>query len=264
MLGRANEHGGRRHAGVLARVLASGLVLILNSCLDCREEFWFERNGSGRADIRYGFPATVAALQGGDAGIRKIICGFLNNNPAITSSNYQVNTTDGRTQVQLQLGFDSALDLRDLAASSSMQSLPTAATDLAGKIQTDLQGRTLDFRREISAGKALPGAAFLPSSQCNGLRMVYIMHLPEAAEESNATQVLDGGRTLVWDLPLRQALKAPVVTQFKMKLPIPWKIVGATMSGLLLACVLTIMLRRNSRRRRSKMNELTNADGQPV
>ena len=204
----------------------------------------------------------MAALQGGEAGIRKTIHGFLRDNPAITSSSYQVSTTDGRTQVQLGLGFDSALDLRDLAASQSLRNLPGVATDLAGKIETGLQGRTLDFRREISAGKALPGAAFLPPSQCEALRMVYIMHLPEPVEQSNATRVMDGGRTLVWDLPLRQALKAPVVTQFKMKLPIPWRIAGAIMLGISFACVLAILLRRNSRKRRNKV--LTNTGGPAV
>ena len=58
--------------------------------------------------------------------------------------------------------------------------------------------------------------------------MSYMIHLPLAAMESNATRTEDEGRTLVWDFPLAQAVKGPVNTQFKANFPLPtWLLASA-------------------------------------
>ena len=115
----------------------------------------------------------------------------------------------------------------------------------------NIHGTTVDFNREIFPAKALPTtSAILPDSGFAGHRLLYIMHLPSPATESNATLLSDGGRTLVWDIPLERAFKSSVVTRFKTRVPVPW--VMALTGGLALVAVggLAFFVVRKVRRRR--------------
>lgn len=225
---------------------------LLTACIDIREEYWFQGNGSGRADITYSLSAVAARLHGGEPAIRRMLAGFLADTPAITSSSYQVVTGRARTQVRLQFGFDSAQRLQELAVAPSLKHLPAAAAQLLGMIQVGRRGRTVDFSRVILPAKALPEVAFLPASQFAGHRLVYLMHLPAAATNSNATGVFDHGRTLVWDIPLEQALQAPVVTRFNMPIPVPWPLVSAIALPLGLAGGFVFLILRRARGRRAR------------
>lgn len=230
------------------RCLVIAAMGILSSCIDSREEYWLQADGSGRAEMTYHLPAAAAAAHGGESGIREMIDGFLKQTPEITTSSCEVGTHGERLRVTITITFRSALAMRDVMAGDTLKSLPTAAAHLAGEVTADLRGRTLDFNREISPSKALPGAVFMPASRFAGHRLIYIMHLPAAATESNASRVENDGHTLVWDIPLAQALKAPVVTRFKMRIPIPWSLVTAVAIPLSLATCGLIVLRRRKPR----------------
>jgi hypothetical protein len=228
--------------------LLAGIACLLTSCIDGREEVWLEADGSGRAEITYSLPAAAARLQGGDSGIRELITGFLKDTPEIQSSSCDVVTEDGRTRVRVSASFASALDLKAVAEGPSIDRLPSAASHLAGQVKTEFRGRTVDFSRTITPAKALPGASFMPASQFEGRRLEYIMHLPAAVRESNATRVENSGRTLVWDVPLAQALKSPIVTRFQLNVPIPWKLVTAIALPLSLTGLLVFRQVRKSRK----------------
>jgi hypothetical protein len=144
-----------------------------------------------------------------------------------------VVTEAERLRVTINATFDSAIDLKRAAAGPSIKRLPAAAARLAGDIQLAVHGRTVEFSRIIEPGKACQGAALLPASQVGGHHLMYVMHLPTPVTDSNATRVEDGGCTLVWDIPLSQALAAPIVTRFSAQIPIPWALL--TVSTLLLA-----------------------------
>jgi hypothetical protein len=236
-----------RQAGTRIFLLAA--AALLTSCIDSREEYWLEADGGGRAEATYCIPAAVAAMHGGESGIRGLIDGFLKKTPEITSSECEVATEGNRLRVKIRAGFDSALDLKNVATGDAIKELPSAASNLAGKVTVDLQGRTLDFQRQISVSTALPGSSFLPDSQFEGHRMVYIMHLPTAVLESNATRTEDSGRTLVWDFPLTEALNSPIATRFKMEIPIPWTLVTTVALPLSLFCGLAVRRIRKSRKR---------------
>ena len=76
----------------------------------------------------------------------------------------------------------------------------------------------------------------MPGSQFAGRSLTYIIHLPEAVTESNATRVENAGRTLVWDFPLATAIQAPVTLHFKANIPIPrWAVASVAATVLLLA-----------------------------
>jgi len=233
------------------RILLLAVACQLTSCIDSREEFWLEANGKGRAEITYSLPAAAARVQGGESEIREMITGFLKNTPAISASSHEVTTEGDRTRVKVRISFDSALDLMDAASGPAMRHLPSAASHLAGQVDAKFRGRTLDFTRTISPGRALPGSAFLPDSQFEGRRLVTVLHLPAPATESNATRVENGGRTLVWDMPLAIAVRAPITTRFKVEIPIPWAFVSAIALPLPLAAGFVIFRILKSRNRRN-------------
>jgi hypothetical protein len=210
-----------------ARILLLAVTGLLSSCIDSREEFWLEADGSGHAEITCSLPASAARAQGGETGIREMIAAFLKNTPEITRSSHEVATEGDRTHVKIRVSFDSALDLMNAASGPAIKKLPSAASHLAGDVSAKFRGRTLELTRTVFPGKALPGAAFLPASRFEGYKFVTRLHLPAAATESNATRVENGGRTLVWETPLATAVHTPPTTRFKMDIPIPWKLVTA-------------------------------------
>jgi len=210
------------------RFMAVTAACLLTSCIDCYEEIWLETDGSGRADISYTLPAAAAKFQGGEDGVRSMVANFLAETKAIHASDCEVTTEGDRLKIRVLVSFDSALDLKEISSGGSMENLPSSATNLAGKVEVGVKGRTVDLTRTISPGAALPGSIFMPASAFEGHRLVYVIHLPMAAIESNATRTADGGRTLVWDFPLAQAVRTPVVTRFKALIPLPpWLLVAA-------------------------------------
>jgi len=206
-------------------------------------------NGAGRVEIIYHLPTSIAMLYGGEAGIRESVTTFLKDTHAFTSAACEVVTEGDLTRVRVRAHFDSALDLMEVTRDGSIKKLPPAAGHMAGDIKTFISGRTVDFTRKVSAGKALPGGTLLPDSAFDGKHLVYIIHLPSSVIESNATRTEDGGHTLVWDFPLSQALKTNLVTHFEMTIPIPWALAFATGIVLLSVAGLTFFLARWARKR---------------
>lgn len=139
-------------------------------------------------------------------------------------------------------------DLQDASQTDSLKKLPSSATHLSGKFAIKLRGRDLDLTRTISPSSALPGAGFLPASTFAGHQLSYIIHLPLAAKQSNATRTEDNGKTLIWDFPLDRAIKQPVTTHFIAPIPIPnWVIVIITFVLLLLSGFAAIIFCRLKR-----------------
>lgn len=216
-----------RIQSLILRLIAMGTACLLVSCIDGREEVWLNADGSGRSDVTYSIPALAANFHGGENGVRKMLAEFLGKTPALKNPTCEVTSTDERMTIRVQASFDSALELKDISKCESVGKMPSSATCLIGSTCVSLNGRTVDFSRTIDAGSALPGSSFMPVTQFEGHRLSYIIHLPQAAMESNATRIDNGGRTLVWDFPLAQAITGPVTTSFKAKVPIPWWVLAS-------------------------------------
>lgn len=236
---------------IIIRFLTLIGALLLISCIDGREEYWIHADGSGRADITYSLPAAAARFQGGASGVDKMLADFLANTPAITTSSHEVTVSDGRLSVRVTGTFDSVLELRKVSSGGSMKKLPSSASGLTGDIKLDLAGRDVHVSRVISVGKALPGASILPASQFAGHRLSYIVHLPIAASVSNATHSEDNGRTLVWDFPLAETVRAPVTLRFEAPVPIPMALMGGVIVVLVMLVVTVLVF---IRRRRLRFN----------
>lgn len=220
------------------------------SCIDGREEFWLDADGGGRASLSYELPAIAARAQGGEEGIREMVSGFLTGNPAFRSSSHEVTTEGDRLRVKVDVAFDSALDLGKLGGDGPLTELPSSASHLAGQLEIRANGRRVEMTRTVSPGKALPGSFLMPASKFEGRRLIYIIHLPEPALDTNATEVTNGGRTLIWDHSLYDGICKPIVTRFTADMPIPktW-IVAACGAGILVATALTAAVLKLRRRR---------------
>jgi len=224
------------------------IACFLTSCIDCREEVWLAADGSGRVDISYTLPAAAAKFQGGEDGIRKMLGKLLAATKEIHSSSYEVTTLKDRLTIRVKASFDSALDLKEVSSGGPMHQLPSSASGLAGKVEAKLSGRSIDLKRTISPGAALPGSRFMPASNFRDHRLVYIIHLPLAAKESNAARTENEGKTLIWDFPLDQAIRKPVTTHFIAPIPIPTWVIVATVVGIpLLAGLVFFILRKLQR-----------------
>lgn len=232
----------------IVRILACSVAVLLASCIDGREEIWVNADGSGRADVSYSLPAAAARFQGGEAGVRRMIEGFLKDAPGISSSSCEVTTVGDRLNIRVHTAFDSALELKEISKGDAMSRLPSSATGLTGDFNVAVKGLSIDFARTIKAGDALPGAGFIPVSQFKNRQLTYIFHLPTAATSSNATRTKNSGRTLIWDFPLAQAIQGPVTTRFTAPIPLPrW----AVFTTCILAAVIAIFAARKLFRRNS-------------
>jgi len=225
---------------VIFRVLSLLLCLLVVSCLDSKEEFWINADGSGAAEATYDLPTSAVRLGGGEAEIRKSIETMLAENPSLHSEILDIVTTGVRTKIHLRLTFDSAIKLVDLSKPESTQSLPATARQLAGTFDFRLKGREFELNRTIEANKAFAGGLFMPRKEIEGRKLLYILHLPQPPVESNATRTENNGSTLIWDYTLEEALKKPLTTRVKAQIPLPWW-VFASAAGIVLAIVALIL-----------------------
>ncbi len=228
----------------LIYLLLSLITGLLVSCIDGREEIWINADGSGRAEICYEIPTAATHLQNGVEGVREKLETLVTQSPELNAT-YSIVETGDRLRVTVHARFPSAPDLAKAANAKNRENLPVASRYLTGEFAFFRDGRTIDISRTISAGKAIPGARFIPERQLRDRKLVYILHLPTAAEESNATAVTDNGRTLTWEYPLSDALREPFTTHFKVKIPIPlWLWAAGISTVLFIALLLLFLIRR--------------------
>lgn len=242
-----------------ARCIVMALPCLLVSCIDSREEFWLEANGSGRAELSFSIPTTAARMTGGNDGIRKMIEQLRQSGSALKNFRETITTQDDRTHIDVSFSFDSARDLEALREGEAFKSLPSAAAHMSGMIETEIRGLSIDYRRTIAVNKALPGAFLLPKSKFADCKLLTIMHLPVAASQSNATRVENAGRTLVWDTPMAEAVKSPIVHHIVFSIPIP----RAVYIGLV-AIVIALGVLIQRRRAKSARNRAVASPAAPA
>jgi hypothetical protein len=157
-----------------------------------------------------------------------------------------------RMEMVAHLSTDSLLWLRDVAKNRALRNIPETTTDFAGAFKVKMEDLKVDFCRTISIGHALGFTALAISDEDREKRHLYCaIHLPLPAIESNATRTEDGGRTLIWDNTLGDALKSPLVTRFRAPIPLPrWLVPAATGAAVALGLILWLTVRWCLRRRR--------------
>lgn len=212
---------------MLMRILAAALTLFLGACLGGKEEFWFERNGSGRLEAQYEIPGFAIASLGGEEKLRTLIGDFFAQEPGVYLDEFTVEAKGSQAVLQLRARFDSVLSLSKLMDKSKQgddaKSLPKPMLKLFGDVNVKRAGMSVDFQRRIDPSQVFAGGLFSPSQeQMKGFQLEYIMHLPTQAIQSNAHEVQDDGHTLIWRYALADAMKQPAETNFVTPIPIPW------------------------------------------
>jgi hypothetical protein len=240
----------RKLPAIFLRLLAATACLLVAACFDIREEVWIERNGAGRAELRYTVPESALLLTGGAAGVERKIRELVASQPSLELEGVAVDVKDERATIAVKVSTKSMLSLLDLKKSETFESIPESAANIAGHFDVRLKWLDLDFSRSIHVREALGLASLAVGAEDREQRrLTYIVHLPKAAKEHNATQVADGGKTLIWDTPLGEAMKKPVVTRFRATMPVP-RYAWAALAGVPAAIAGIVGWKRTKRRRR--------------
>lgn len=204
------------------------IVLLLNSCLNGEEEFWFERDGSGRLEAEYELPVFAIASMGGEGELRHKIDDFFARGKGVTLETFSMERRGTQTVMKIKANFSSVRDLVNLLGSSGDTAegsapLPGPMVELFGEFQVSRDGRMIDFRRHIDPKGIFGGGLLSPSAkQLEGYHLQYIVHLPTKVATSNAHEIRDGGYTAVWRYSLADAMKHPIDTNFTAPIPLPW------------------------------------------
>lgn len=236
----------------ICRVFAILFIAVgLNSCLDCEEEVWINADASGAGSITITVPAAATSLHGGEAGVKALAEDFLKSSSAFDSYLVGTSTANRRTTIHATFTFSDVRDFLDDSLTENLDHLPSGGREFAGVTEVKFEGLNIAFSRRRELSKAIPGAMFIPQSRLAGHEIKTIIHLPKAATSHNATSAEDAGRTLIWTTPLASAIRAPIETNFKMPLPIPWATVSVIALVILLLFVGLIYYVIRSRKKRT-------------
>ena len=243
----------RKLPAIIHRLLILAASLLLSACFDIHEEVWIEQDGSGRAELRYTVPESALRLNGGAAGTEKKIRDLITAQPSLILDGISIDVKEKNATVTVRVSTESMLSLRKLKKSEGFKSLSESTADIVGHFDVGLRGLDVDFARTVQVKEALGLASFaISSDERKNRRLTYIVHLPKAAKENNATLVTDGGRTLTWDYPLGEAMKQPIITSFRAAIPIPpymWAVAAGALTVIVgLAAWTAKKIRRLSRR----------------
>ncbi|MES2995946.1 MAG: hypothetical protein V4733_03960 [Verrucomicrobiota bacterium] len=198
------------------------IALGIGSCIDGHEEIWIGANGSGRAKFRYEFPASALGWYGGEAAIRRELDALITKNDDLEFLSYTLGRNDDRIILHINAGFDSPWDLTRFSTdwATTSDETKSAASPFAGENSLELRGRFIRVHRIMDWSKALPGAAFVPASRWQGHKLITKVHLPLPAAESNATRSENGGRTLIWETAVAEAIRQPIDIRFTAPVPL--------------------------------------------
>ncbi|MGC4015163.1 MAG: hypothetical protein QM755_11710 [Luteolibacter sp.] len=202
------------------------IAALLTSCFDAKEELWLTKEGAATFEATYDLPTTTVRLGGGEAKIRSSVDEWLKESPEVRCEALDITQHDDRTRLHIRISCASVLKIADLSKPEHSKSMPNPFQHLAGVVEVKRNGLDVELTRTISPNRALVGGFFLPRKEIDGRRLVYVIHLPRAPLESNATRTEDGGKTLVWDYTLAEGLKHPLVTRLKGRIPLPWWVWG--------------------------------------
>ncbi len=214
--------------------------LLLSSCFETHEELWINRDGSGKAELTYVIPASAVFMLGGTEGVEKKVRDMIARQPPLSLDALEVKETDDGVRISGTVSAKSMLSLLDLKKGEGSRELPAAALDIAGDFDVRLQGLDIDLTRTVKVKEAVGLFSLaVGKEEREKRRLVCILHLPMVPQESNAMTVEDGGKTLKWETTLGEALKKPIVTHVRARMPIPTAVWYA--AALLLVALIALV-----------------------
>ena len=227
----------------MKRALFSFLALVtvlLNSCIDGEEEVFVEANGSARVKAVYRVPGVIFSAEDAEE-LRGNVIEEVAKQKHLTLITNRVDKENGNRVVTIEIETDDMMALEGSLAEHAPGVSPSKADKMLhaimGNITVSLHGLSADFSREVDLGPLLrenlgkSSATILGDSEFR-----YIVHLPEAAGQSNAHFVENGGKTLKWAYKLRECAHKPILLKMMAPIPLPWWIYAVVIAaGLLIA-----------------------------
>ncbi len=236
-------------------ILRSCLILcalLLNSCLDLREEFWIHEDGSAELEVNCSMPRLPTLALGGPKGVKAMAEKILEEEGSIDSYEVKVSESNKRVILVVHCQVDDLLDFDRLRTSIQKQEdLHPSVRKMMGEFNISLDGmQGVSVKRRVAPGEAVPALKWLPKSQTDGYGITKIVHFPQPIKKHNAHDSWDGGRTLVWETSLASAAQAPMSYEFVMPYPIPWGwIIAASAAVIALLFWIRHLLKARGRRR---------------
>lgn len=234
---------------LIIRLALAATLLTVSACLDVREEVWLDDSGGARIEATYDLPTNATLTFGGPDKLQDTILTTLRSCKELENLSCKVSSLDQRTRIRISMETRDVRTLRDLVSPELLDDLPPAVRKLAGGLEVKHDGLTLDIQRTIALGSAIPALKLIPQAKLTDHKLVYIIHLAEPAIESNATDTWNDRRSLLWEIPLADAIKQDHVTRLLIPAPIPWITVCLASGGLLIIIGVVWAIRRHLRRK---------------
>jgi len=209
-------------------------ILLYSSCLDGREEYWINRDGSGSMEARYMLPSVAISSLGGEAAMRAKIEAYFANQPNVKMTHLAINRKSGSVFLEINVAFSRASDFVALlngGETDGTNQKPDALDMLLGKMNAERSGLDVALKRNVDIRELFADSPFpLNEKQTKNHNLEYIIHLPVKGKASNAHEVTNDGKTLRWSFPLGQALNEPLHIDLLAPIPIPYWLYGVVVT----------------------------------
>lgn len=228
----------------------------LSSCkIDGEEEITLRKDGSGEMRVVYIFPNKVFSkkdAQSIDESV-KAICERHDTLHVLEC--YSEPHGSLCRQINLKLGFDSAIRLREVVSmekkkldgGDSGQKKPKIVRylkALIGRMDINLAATGLDYQRQMNLAPLFQGTP-VNADLLKNCEFRYTLNLPFAAGENNADQVLNEGKTLMWHLPLDKHIEDAFQMKAEMTVR-PLLYLWGSLAGIVILVILLIWVRKSS------------------
>ncbi|MGB2402215.1 MAG: hypothetical protein ACPIA7_02270 [Akkermansiaceae bacterium] len=208
-------------------ILILGLLsILLSSCIEGEEEIFLNADGSARVVATYRVPSMLLSAEDAQdlrMGIAEEVA-RVKNLKLITN---KVEKHHGDRVIVIEIDTEDVASLEG-ALSEHDPALKKKKGDkvlhaIIGSIMVNTDGLKVHLNREIHLASLLD--EYLGSSGGSILgesAFCYTVHLPMPVVSSNAHQMLNEGRTLVWSYKLADHWDKPICLSMTSRILIPW------------------------------------------
>lgn len=242
----------------LLLTLASSLCLLLCSCLDGQEEITVLEDGSGSAQISYNIP-TRALSEDDASSLETYLNKIADKHDSLKLTHFSKAASGfGMQRIEARLEFTSIKEVAEIYEKEicgpeapklkpEMQALLDKACALMGKFEVSVRGLDIDIKREVNLKPLFEGKIKNPEILGES-EFRYILHLPEAVSDSNATLISEDKKTLQWSIKLRNHVDQPIIMQ--SSIPLPWWVPASLIAVLCLILIGFIWLFKRIKRKK--------------
>jgi|FLMP01.1.fsa_nt_emb hypothetical protein len=210
---------------------------LLTSCIDGEEEVYIKADGSAKVKAVYRVPGILFSAEDAEELKTNITEGIEKQKNLQLIAN-RVDKENGTRIITIEIETDDMMALEGVLADHT-RGVNSSKADkmlhaIMGTITVNLDGLKAGLQRDVDLGPLLDANLGKNSASILGdSEFRYIVHLPAAAETSNAHTVEDNGRTLKWAFKLRECRDKPISLNMVASIPLPWWVYAMVVLGLL-------------------------------